>query len=186
MANKEELKNQEIEEKMESKQEVLAPIEESMPVFEAADAFAWREEESDGESRGQETIYANTGVKLQRELRPGADGKTYQNFGISFVVTVGGKKLVQTAYFNPPAKTSSMYDLLAAIFGNEQYYPVEIVKTVTPKSDTRPEQIRYSLRVSTNGDFGNKISCDMTANKRGDTIVFNNLIELLKSRGVID
>ena len=153
--------------------------------FESVDAFAWRNDDYDVESNGLETVYPNTGVKLQRRIEQGRDGKSYQNFAIAFATELNGRSVVQTAYFNPVSRNTPMFELLAAMFGDSEYYPAEIVKTVTPKSDTRPETVRYSLRLSADTELGSKIICNMTTINRGDAMVFTNLVELLKARGQI-
>ena len=156
--------------------------------FEVADAFDWREANEAVETNGQETVFSNTGLKLQREIRDGDNGKKYQNFAIAFFVELNGKKIRQSAYFMPPAKNGGMYELLDAIFGDEKYFPADIVRntrSVTDGSKTTTN-VTYSLRVSAKSDVGGVMSCDMSPANRGDRLVFSNLIELLKARKVIE
>ena len=186
MSNKEEMKNEAGVLQNDAKKEKDV-AKNPVGGIETADAFAWRDEAESVENNGQETVFSDTGVKLQRELRPGGDGRTYQNFALAFFVEVKGKKIMQTAYFNPPAQNGAMYELLDAIFGSEMYCPVDIVKTVSTvnNGNRRTQRVSYSLRVSAENDLGGKISCDMSPSKRGDTVAFLNLIEMLKARDMI-
>lgn len=186
MSTKEEMKNEANVPQNDVKKEKDA-ADKFTGGFEAADAFSWRDGNENVENNGQETVFSDTGVRLQREIRPGADGKTYQNFAIAFFVEVRGKKIRQTAYFNPPAQNGAMYELLDAIFGEEMYCPVDVVKTVSivNNANRRTQRVSYLLRVSAENDFGGKIFCDMTPAKRGDTVAFLNLIEMLKARELI-
>ncbi len=187
MSTKENVKN-EVEEikSAAAKKEIESKINAPSSDFEEIDAFSWRSDDTAaGDVNGQETVYSNTGIKLQRRIEDGKNGQAYHNFAVAFSVTLNGKKLVQSAYFNPVVRNTPMYQLLDAIFGEEEYHSAEIVKTVTPKTDSRPETVRYSLRVSSKSEFGNKVICNLTPINRGDSMVFSNLIDLLKARGLI-
>ena len=76
-----------------------------------------------------------------------------------------------------------IYDTLSVIFGDATSHPLEIVKTVSSRNGT--DFVSYSMRVSEKDDFGSDIVCTLSPAGRGDRVIFLNLLEVLKKRGVI-
>ena len=162
--------------------------------IENPDAFKWyRENPLDDISDGLETVYPNTGVTLQRFLRHGAD-RIYQNFAIAYNEVFGknekGEDIIfpQVINFRPvnQDKGDLTFDVLSFIYGDKVQIPVAIVKTVSPKTDTRPETISWGLRLVHTLPDGGDIAYDFTPSTSSDRRLFNtNFIGYLKRRGLV-
>lgn len=149
------------------------------------DAFdTWRTRESAAEkTESQDIVYSGLPINVQRFETVGRDGSVYNSYGVAFSTMVRGKELVQKMYVVPPHSDRMIYQTLAVIFGDKDMCPLEIVKTETFRNEKRT--INYTMRVSCTDDYGSDIICTLTTSGRGDRVIFQNLLEILKKRGLI-
>ena len=149
------------------------------------DAFdRWRERESNSErTDSQEILFTGLPINVQRFETTGRDGTKYNSYGVAFATKIRGEELVQKMYLVPPHNDRMIYDTLAMIFGDSNTHPLEIVKTTMVRNER--ETVSYSMRVSTQDDFGSDIICTLSPSGRGDRVIFLNLIEIFKKRGLI-
>ena len=186
------------ENKMENEmmESAVAPAEESIPApvapsaaafddLKEIDAFdTWRDRETSAERTDtQDILFTNLPINVQRFETTGRDGTKYNSYGVAFATKVRGEELVQKMFVVPPHSDRMIYDTLAMIFGEANVHPLEIVKTVSTRNDK--QVATYSMRVSVKDDFGSDIICTLSPSGRGDRVIFQNLLEIFKKRGLI-
>lgn len=185
MANKEEIKNNVNDIKSEEIPVAEPAAEEAVmtdDTFGEVNVFEGLGERT-GENNGTETIFAKLPMKVQQVESPGADGKLYRSYGIGFSTKMRGVDLKQKMFVVPPHHDRTMYDTLAAIFGEEKAIPLDIIRREMTRDNVKT--VSYQMRVSAKDDYGSDICCNLNPSGRGDTVIFNNLIAVLKSRGLI-
>ena len=186
MANKEEIKNVVSETKKEEKHVGSVETQSAFDFgFGKVDGFAWQSEGDNFETAGNETVFSGTGVMLQRSFRDGGEGVKYTNLCVSYNLPVNGGALQQDIKIVPIDNIPPMFDLINKVFGEEEYYPVDIVKWHSPKTQTRPERTTWSLRISTKGDIGNDVIVLLKPSGTKDDMLFTNLINMLLSVGLV-
>lgn len=152
------------------------------------DVFADRRDDDVQEripAQGEVSVYT-TDYPIFRNIASKSADRDYYNYALGFYVTINGKKIAQTIYLEPTRKTSDNYDLLDAIFGDSVSHNLEIVKrtTTTYVNNTSKTTVSYGIRVSETDESGVVLACTLNVT-RGNTDKFNNLIEILKKRGII-
>ena len=165
--------------------EEIPAIKDSFGGLKETDAFeTWRDRDSNGvQTDSQEVVFTGFPINVQRFEVEGQDGKKYNSYGIAFSTLIRGNELVQKMFLVPPHNDSMIYNTLAQIFGESDLQPLEIVKTTTVRNNR--ETVNYTMRVSTKDDFGSDIVCTLFPSGRGDRVVFLNLVEVLKKRGLL-
>ena len=153
----------------------------------SVDVFAGsREGDRQDVSHEGETVVFPTGLPIFRELSRHTNERDYYNYAFGYNITVNNKKLPQKIYLEPSRKVGDTYDLIDAIFGDEVKSEMEIVRrsVISTQNGISRTSYTYSIRVSTSDDFGNVLSCGLVPT-RGNTDKFNNLINILKGKGIV-
>lgn len=168
------------------KEVVSATSEKTKPAaIQQVDPWAWRKEAEAaaaevGEDQAESENVFRPGIMVSSYKSPGRDGAVYTNYAIGFVQKIGDKELVQTIYLDPPQKTRTAYDMLEAIFGAEEQRPLEIVVTSMSNGG-----VLYSYRVSALDNDGAEVSCSLRPKAASDKNMMQNLINILKKRGLL-
>lgn len=148
------------------------------------DPWAWRKEAEAvaevGEEQTESENVFRPGIMVSSYKSKGRDGAVYTNYAIGFVQKIGDKELVQTIYLDPPQKTRTAFDMLEAIFGAKEQRPLEIVVTSMSNGG-----VLYSYRVSALDNDGAEVSCSLRPKAASDKNMMQNLINILKKRGLL-
>ena len=155
------------------------------------DAFAWqRDRDESGESRTEaERKIFYTPHKIQRYTNGSKtkDGKLIYNYATGYFIYLNGKKISQTMDLEPSLKRADTYDLLDAIFGDQDKVQLEVVRstfnqTVNGRSKTTHT---YAFRVSAKTEEGVEISVTLSPT-RGNTDKKDNFINKMKFDGDVE
>lgn len=190
MANEKNIKNEEM---IESKEELKVNKATGEVVDDSADDFSVdgfadrRGEERDNINEGETVVYP-TGYDIYRELSKKTPERNYYNYCFGYNINIGGKKLPQKIFLEPSRKVGDTYDLINAIYGNDDNikHEMEIVRRtiVTTQNGVSRTTYTYGIRVSAADDSGNVLSCGLVPT-RGNTDKFNNLVNILKGKGIV-
>lgn len=167
------------------KEVASATSEKTEPAaIQQVDPWAWRKEAEAvaevGEEQTESENVFRPGIMVSSYKSKGRDGAVYTNYAIGFVQKIGDKELVQTIYLDPPQKTRTAFDMLEAIFGAKEQRPLEIVVTSMSNGG-----VLYSYRVSALDNDGAEVSCSLRPKAASDKNMMQNLINILKKRGLL-
>lgn len=163
-------------------------------VIRKRDAFAWREEtDLEVRSEGAEELFL-VPVDLQRDSVT-RNGVEYDNFAVGCSFTTGkvdkdGNPVYLDVDFKVipvETRTPVLYNLLKLIFGESKEKQLTIVKTIrnVTQNGQSKEIPSYSMRIVEPDSAIGEIFCDMRPQGTGDRVMFNILVNALKSKGYV-
>ena len=151
----------------------------------------WEEESNSNYSReGQETVYANVGIFVYKNINPDASGNEWINLKslVQKPTRPGAKPFVHEIAFTPGTERGKnklyMNNLCAEVFGEEKMLPLEVVKRVSTNAQN-VRTVSYSARISYKAEDGFVLHCPISALGDGGRATWQNIISILKHSGKI-
>ena len=178
-----------VKEEVKEEVEAKATVDNDFDDMFSVDPFEFeKSREESGEVRSENVRIFKTSIQVVKHTaRSQTDGNEYSNYKVAWKRSIFGKDVVFELNLTPSEKRKVLYQMLEAMFGNGNKLPLDIVKTVSSRTNNgkTTTTTTYSPRVSVVDDKGVEIVCPLRPAGTADKAVFEVLLSLLKDKGVV-
>ena len=140
-----------------------------------------------GMDNGISTVY-ETPIKLHREKEEVINDIQYYKYYTGLYTKINGEKVSLCSFCKINNENNDLALFANLIFGDKDIVPLQIVKTVnyiTIDQKTYSNVI-YTLQIKSVDDNGTELICPFVPKDENNRVMFQNIINVLKSTGNLD